>query len=93
MAAAALTVSIFGIRLVGGMIRLSGAAFDAGLAVAGQIAALPIAGEVIHAGLGTPAVLLPLAVMGFFAFLGAGALTWLKMFRVLARCQGYSRWA
>lgn len=30
-------------------------------------------------------LIVPLAVMGFFAALGAGAIAWLKMFRIMAQ--------
>lgn len=39
------------------------------------------------------ALLIPPAVMVFFAAAGAGALAWLKMFRLLARLQGFTHWA
>jgi len=38
-------------------------------------------------------ILPTLFVMAFFAALGAGGWLWLKMFRTLARVQGYTKWA
>jgi len=84
-AAAAFAVSLFGLRMIGIAVDLAAPAF---LQVAEWTERLIAAQPALFAAPAVSAsifyLVVPLAVMGFFAALGAGAIAWLKMFRILA---------
>jgi anti-sigma factor RsiW len=85
-AAAAFAVSLFGIRMIGIAVELAAPAFQQVVVWTDRlIAVLPalIAAPAVSASIFY--LIVPLAVMGFFAALGAGAIAWLKMFRIMAQ--------
>ena len=92
--AAALYFSVFGVRLLETIVDFAGTKippFDEFAAFTSTIRmTLPSALDFSGAA---PVLMVPLAVMAFFAAIGAGAIAWLKMFRLLARVQGFTQWA
>jgi anti-sigma factor RsiW len=91
---ALLYFSIYGLRILAGLSEFAGFA----LAKLGDLSAA--ASNIRMTALRMPdftvlpsVILVPLAVMAFFALVGAGAIAWLKMFRLLARVQGLTQWA
>jgi anti-sigma factor RsiW len=93
-AGAALSLTFFGLRFLEALEFVAGAALTRLQDVSQLTAALQTALSAAP-GLGEPAAFLifPLAVMVFFTAIGAGAIGWLKMFRLLARVQGFTEWA
>jgi anti-sigma factor RsiW len=93
-AGAALSLTYFGVRFLGAIEDFAGPA----LAQLQDISRLTTAVQTALSaapGLGEPAavLILPTAIMLFFTAIGAGAIGWLKMFRLLARVQGFTQWA
>lgn len=93
-AGAALSLTFFGLRFLEALDFVAGAALARLQDVSRLTAAVQTALSSAP-GLGEPVAVLifPAAVMVFFAAIGAGAIGWLKMLRLLARVQGFTEWA
>ena len=85
---------MFSIRLVGEVVELGGAVLNQAFEISDWIPSVQsVVFDAPALSVMLSPLLLPMAVMGLFAALGAGAIAWLKMFRVLARYQGMTQWA